>query len=181
MDMSVACRFSAHSLGDNTDYAGVQGSDRFARQANAVKTQNNTISDVTPVQLFASRTAWASWLEQYHRKSPGLWLRLAKKGSGLKSVSYPAALEVALCYGCIDSQKQRDTDKTWLQKFVPRSDNSVWSKLNRQKALALIRSGKMKPAGREAIERAQRSGHWAPMIPRVAPWCRPISRRRRQL
>jgi uncharacterized protein YdeI (YjbR/CyaY-like superfamily) len=126
-----------------------------------VRAKNNKIPGVTPVQLFASRTAWATWLEQYHRKSPGLWLRLAKKGSGLKSVSYPEALEVALCYGWIDGQKQSDTDRTWLQKFVPRSDNSVWSKINRQKALALIKSGKMKPAGREAIERAKNSGHWA--------------------
>ncbi|HXY50909.1 MAG TPA: YdeI/OmpD-associated family protein [Terriglobales bacterium] len=125
-----------------------------------VKAKNNKIPDVAQVHGFASRAAWATWLEQYHRKSPGLWLRLAKKGSGLKSVSYPEAVEVALCYGWIDSQKQSETGKTWLQKFVPRSDHSVWSKINRQKALALIKSGKMKPAGRKAIERAKGSGHW---------------------
>ena len=73
-----------------------------------MKAKNNNIPDVTPVHGFASRAAWAIWLEHYHRKSPGVWLRLAKKSSGLKSVSYPEAVEVALCYGWIDGQNQSD-------------------------------------------------------------------------
>ena len=118
----------------------------------------NTV--VSPVRLFATAVDWTAWLKENYSKSSGLWLRLAKKRSGLKSVSYIEALEVALCYGWIDGQKRGDTDATWLQKFVPRSDNSVWSKINREKALALIKSGKMKAPGGEAIERAKRNGRW---------------------
>ena len=122
--------------------------------------KSHKVSDVNPVRLFASEAVWAGWLAQNHSKSHGLWLCLAKKGSGLKSVSYAKALEIALCYGWIDGQKRGDTDATWLQKFVPRSDKSVWSKINRDKALGLIKSGKMKAAGRKAIERAKKNGRW---------------------
>jgi uncharacterized protein YdeI (YjbR/CyaY-like superfamily) len=125
-----------------------------------VSPTNKEDRNAAPVRLFATQADWTAWLKENYSKSNGLWLRLAKKRSGLKSVSYAEALEVALCYGWIDGQKQSDTDKTWLQKFVPRSDNSVWSKINREKALALIKNGKMKPPGRHAIERAKKSGRW---------------------
>src|SRR5215467_5225597 len=116
--------------------------------------------DGTPVLPFTSPDAWAAWLEKKHKKARGLWLQIAKKGSGRQSVTYSEALDVALCYGWIDGQKQSDTEQTWLQKFVPRSDKSVWSKINREKALALIDSGKMKPAGLEAIDLAKKNGRW---------------------
>jgi uncharacterized protein YdeI (YjbR/CyaY-like superfamily) len=113
-----------------------------------------------PVRLFKSKQDWVAWLEKNHRKSTGLWLRLAKKDSPLRSVSYKEAVDVALCYGWIDGQKKPENDQTWLQRFVPRSSTSIWSKINREKALALIASGEMKAAGLEAIENAKKNGRW---------------------
>jgi uncharacterized protein YdeI (YjbR/CyaY-like superfamily) len=117
-------------------------------------------ADVAPVRLFANRAAWDVWLEKNHRKHEGLWLRLAKKGSGVKSVTYGEALEVALSYGWIDGQKRPESEQAWLQRFVPRGARSIWSKINREKALGLIASGGMKAAGLEAVERAKENGRW---------------------
>jgi uncharacterized protein YdeI (YjbR/CyaY-like superfamily) len=116
--------------------------------------------DGFPVRLFKSKQDWAAWLEKNHRKSAGLWLRLAKKGSLLRSVSYQEALEVALCYGWIDGQKRPESEHAWLQKFLSRSSRSIWSKINRAKALALIASGEMNPSGLDAIENAKTNGRW---------------------
>ena len=113
-----------------------------------------------PVILFEQQQDWAAWLEQNHAVSSGAWLRLAKKASGLQSVSYAEALEVALCYGWIDGQKNSYDESSWLQKFTPRGAKSVWSKINRDKALALIESGQMKPAGLAAVESAKQDGRW---------------------
>ena len=113
-----------------------------------------------PRRLFKTQEAWAAWLEKNHRTHAGLWLRIAKKDSGLRSVSYAEALESALCYGWIDGQKRPENENTWLQRFVPRSDRSIWSKINREKAEALIKGGRMKSAGLEAVERAQANGRW---------------------
>jgi uncharacterized protein YdeI (YjbR/CyaY-like superfamily) len=111
-------------------------------------------------RLFKSKQDWAAWLEKNHASSTGLWLRLAKKDSGLRSVTYQEALDVALCYGWIDGQKRPDSGQAWLQRFVSRSSQSIWSKINREKALALIASGEMKAAGMEAIENARKNGRW---------------------
>jgi uncharacterized protein YdeI (YjbR/CyaY-like superfamily) len=116
--------------------------------------------DGSPARLFKSKQDWAAWLEKNHRKSAGLWLRLAKKGSPLRSVSYQEALEAALCYGWIDGQKRAESEQIWRQRFLSRSSNSIWSKINREKALALIASGEMKAAGLEAIENAKKNGRW---------------------
>jgi uncharacterized protein YdeI (YjbR/CyaY-like superfamily) len=116
--------------------------------------------DASPVRLFRSKRDWAAWLEKNHPKGTGLWLRLAKKGSGLRSVSYKEALEVALCYGWIDGQKRPESEEAWLQKFIARSSQSIWSKINREKALALVANGEMHAAGLEAIENAKKNGRW---------------------
>jgi uncharacterized protein YdeI (YjbR/CyaY-like superfamily) len=113
-----------------------------------------------PVRLFRNQNDWAAWLEKNHPTHAGLWLRIAKKDSGAQSVSYAEALEVALCYGWIDGQKRADNEQTWLQRFVPRAPNSIWSKINCEKALGLIKSGRMKAAGLQAIEQAKSSGRW---------------------
>jgi len=113
-----------------------------------------------PIRLFATQAAWALWLEKNHRKSAGLWLRLAKKDSGLRSVTYKEALEVALCYGWIDGQKRGESEQAWLQRFLPRSANSIWSKINRDNVNALIASGRMKAAGLEAVKAAKKAGRW---------------------
>ena len=124
------------------------------------KLAKTTKSPVAPKRLFKDQAAWAEWLAKNHTKSSGLLLQIAKKGSGLKSVSYAEALDVALCYGWIDGQKLPEDDLTWLQRFVPRSEKSIWSKINRKKALALIKSGRMQPAGLEVINRAKANGRW---------------------
>ena len=113
-----------------------------------------------PVLQLEDKKAWAAWLEKNHAKSPGVWLKLAKKGSGTPTVSYNEALDAALCYGWIDGQKVGFDDAFWLQKFTPRGPRSIWSKINRDKAEALIASGEMKPAGLAAVERAKEKGQW---------------------
>jgi len=114
-----------------------------------------------PTLPFASQKKWASWLAKQHAKSLGIWLKLAKKDSGIASVTYDEALDVALCYGWIDGQKKGFDDKYWLQKFTPRGSKSIWSKINTVKAEKLIASGEMKSAGLKAIELAKRDGRWA--------------------
>ena len=113
-----------------------------------------------PVIPFASREAWEAWLEEHHAASDGLWLKIAKKGSGIETVSYAEAFEVALCYGWIDGQKASFDDRYWLQRFTPRRPRSKWSKVNRQKATGLIEAGKMKPAGLREVELAKADGRW---------------------
>jgi uncharacterized protein YdeI (YjbR/CyaY-like superfamily) len=114
----------------------------------------------TEIRMFAGAADWDTWLEENHRDSTGLWMRIARKGSRLRSLTYSEALEVALCYGWIDGQKRPDSEEAWLQRFLPRSAKSMWSKINREKAKALIASGQMKPAGKAAIEAAKKDGRW---------------------
>ena len=95
-----------------------------------------------------------------HQSSQGVWLRLGKKGSGLRSATYAEALEIALCYGWIDGQKRGESEQAWLQRFLPRSARSIWSRINREKAQALIASSRMKPAGHAAIDVAKMNGNW---------------------
>lgn len=113
-----------------------------------------------PKKLFRSKWDWALWLEKNYGESAGVWLRIAKKDSGMRSVSYKEALDVALCHGWIDGQKKPEDEKAWLQRFAPRAEKSLWSKVNREKATALIASGEMKAAGLEAIENAKKNGRW---------------------
>jgi uncharacterized protein YdeI (YjbR/CyaY-like superfamily) len=125
-----------------------------------MKAQSGTKTPAETARLFRGKEAWAKWLEKNHRRSEGLWLRLAKKGSSLKSISYSETLEIALCYGWIDGQKRAESDQAWLQRFLRRSEKSIWSKINRQKALLLIAQGRMKAAGVEAINAAKKNGTW---------------------
>jgi uncharacterized protein YdeI (YjbR/CyaY-like superfamily) len=117
-----------------------------------------------PIRAFSTQDGWAAWLEKNHRQDRGLWLRLSKrlskKDAALPSLTYAEALEVALCYGWIDGQKRPESEKAWLQRFVPRAPKSIWSKINRDKANKLIASGQMKAAGLDAIEAAKKDGRW---------------------
>jgi uncharacterized protein YdeI (YjbR/CyaY-like superfamily) len=117
--------------------------------------------DGKPIRLFRDREAWAAWLEQNHASSSGVWVRLARKASRRRSVSYGDALEVALCYGWIDGQARSGDEDYSLQRFTPRARRSIWSKRNREKALALIEAGKMRCAGLAEVERPRRDGRWA--------------------
>jgi uncharacterized protein YdeI (YjbR/CyaY-like superfamily) len=121
---------------------------------------NGTVAGEAPVLLFERQRAWAAWLAKNHAASPGVWVRLAKKASGVPSVSYGEALETALCYGWIDGQKKSGGEDFWLQKFTPRAKKSIWSKINRQKAMGLIEGGQMKPPGLREIEKAKQDGRW---------------------
>lgn len=117
-------------------------------------------SAVLPVRAFECQRDWAEWLQENHRNSPGVWLQLAKKGTNIDSVLYEEAVETALCFGWIDGQKKAHSERYWLQQFTRRSNKSVWSKINKAKALALIKSGKMNSAGLDEIELAKRDGRW---------------------
>jgi uncharacterized protein YdeI (YjbR/CyaY-like superfamily) len=114
-----------------------------------------------PILPFASKKKWANWLARQHDKSSGVWLKLAKKGSAVLSITYEEALDVALCYGWIDAQKKGFDDQFWLQKFTPRGPKSIWSKINTEKAEKLIARGEMQPSGLKAIEAAKQDGRWA--------------------
>jgi uncharacterized protein YdeI (YjbR/CyaY-like superfamily) len=116
-------------------------------------------TDIDPV-LFASQQAFALWLAEHHDRSDGVWLQHAKKGAPAPSVSYQEALEVALCFGWIDGQKRSLDAHHYLQRWTPRRARSLWSKVNREKALRYIEEGKMQPSGLEEIERAKRDGRW---------------------
>jgi uncharacterized protein YdeI (YjbR/CyaY-like superfamily) len=116
--------------------------------------------DERPAIAFANQEAWEKWLKTNHLTSSGVWLRLAKRASGTPSVTYAEAIETALCYGWIDGQKQSHSAEAWLQRFTPRGRKSIWSKINREKALALVESGKMKPAGLAEVDRAKQDGRW---------------------
>ncbi len=113
-----------------------------------------------PILYLRHQKAWSRWLKGNHAKSPGIWLRISKKSADIQSLTYHEALEVALCYGWIDGQKQRGDEQTWLQKFTPRGKKSIWSKINREKALVLVNSGQMQPAGHRQIEQARNDGRW---------------------
>ncbi|HEY0096505.1 MAG TPA: bacteriocin-protection protein, partial [Archangium sp.] len=119
-----------------------------------------TPEEETPIIAFAKPRDWGDWLASNHASSRGVWLKLAKKASGIESVTYAQALDVALAWGWIDGQKNSYDDTAWLQKFTPRGPKSIWSKINRDKALALIAAGEMKPPGLKQIERAKQDGRW---------------------
>jgi len=113
-----------------------------------------------PILPFANKKKWTDWFVKQHDKSTGVWLKLAKKNTGIASITYEEALEVALCYGWIDGQKGSFDDQYWLQKFTPRGPKSIWSKINTEKVERLIKSGDMMPAGLKAIEAAKKDGRW---------------------
>ena len=113
-----------------------------------------------PVTAFKSQQAWDAWLSSQPAQSKGLWLKLAKKSSGIASVSRQEAVDTALCHGWIDGQLDSFDDKYWLIRFTPRQSSSKWSEINRVRALQLIESGRMRPAGLKEIERAKKDGRW---------------------
>src|SRR6188768_2981411 len=120
-----------------------------------------------------TQAKWEAWLERNASASPGVWLRLAKKGAEHPTVSYAQALESALCFGWIDGQKRAESEHYWLQRFTPRTARSIWSKINTAKAELLVASGRMRPAGLLEVDRAKRDGRWdaayAPASTAVVP------------
>jgi uncharacterized protein YdeI (YjbR/CyaY-like superfamily) len=116
--------------------------------------------DELPTMHFPAPPDLEVWLERNHADSAGFWLKLAKKGSGEVSVTYAEALELALCFGWIDSQKRGLDEKFFLQRFTPRRPRGRWSRINREKAEELIAAGAMRPAGLAEVEAAQADGRW---------------------
>jgi uncharacterized protein YdeI (YjbR/CyaY-like superfamily) len=109
---------------------------------------------------FESRERWEEWLAEHHADAREVWVKLAKKGRGIPSVSYEDAVEVALCYGWIDGQARSLDDDFWTQRLTPRALRSKWSRSNRDRATKLIETGRMKPAGLREVERAKADGRW---------------------
>src|SRR6266852_8789236 len=113
-----------------------------------------------PVIAFKTQQAWEVWLKWQPARSKGLWLKLAKKSSGIASVSKSEAIDTALCYGWIDGQLDSFDGDYWLIRFTPRQSTSKWSQNNRARALELLEFSRMQPAGLEEIERAKKDGRW---------------------
>jgi uncharacterized protein YdeI (YjbR/CyaY-like superfamily) len=116
--------------------------------------------DDLPILPFASQADWEAWLEENHADARGLWLKIAKKASGIETVTYAEALDVALCFGWIDGQRGRFDDAWFVQRFTPRRARSRWSQINRDKVERLIVDGSMRPAGLREVERAKEDGRW---------------------
>ncbi|MEP7287430.1 MAG: YdeI/OmpD-associated family protein [Chloroflexota bacterium] len=113
-----------------------------------------------PVLPFASALLWEQWLSEHHAQFDGIWIKVAKKAAGIASVTHDEALDVALCYGWIDGQRNSDDDSYFLQKFTPRRSKSLWSKRNVDKAAKLAAAGRMQPAGLVEVEAAKQDGRW---------------------
>lgn len=113
------------------------------------------------IRFFATQKEWEKWLSKNHHSVPGVWLKFAKKNSGVVSTNYSESLEIALCYGWIDSQVKALDEKFYLQKFTPRGPRSIWSKINTIHIERLLREGRMQPAGIAQVEAAKKDGRWA--------------------
>lgn len=113
-----------------------------------------------PTLGFPNAAEFEAWIAEHRHDPAGLWLRLAKKGSGIESVTYAEAVQVALCYGWIDGQARRADDLTYLQRFCPRRPRSVWSKRNVGFVADLTKAGRMQPEGLAEVDRAKADGRW---------------------
>ncbi len=112
------------------------------------------------IKPFKTAKAFNAWLHKSHAKSPGIWIQLFKKGSGVKTITYAEAVDEALCYGWIDSQKQTFDNTSYLQRFSPRKPKSIWSKTNRTHVERLRKEGRMTPAGTAQVEAAKKDRRW---------------------
>ena len=116
--------------------------------------------DNLTITLFESPSDWQKWLASNFEQNKGLWLKLSKKGATYPSITYAEALDIALCYGWIDSQKQSYDDSYFLQKFTQRRSKSIWSKANIEHINRLTEAGRMKPAGQAEVNKAKADGRW---------------------
>jgi uncharacterized protein YdeI (YjbR/CyaY-like superfamily) len=120
------------------------------------------MSNVTEEQavFFEGPEGFEAWLEANGEASDGVWVKMAKKHTGIPSLNWARAVEVALCFGWIDGQSRRIDDDCYLQRFTPRRPKSTWSKLNREKVQALTAARRMRPSGLAEVERAKADGRW---------------------
>jgi uncharacterized protein YdeI (YjbR/CyaY-like superfamily) len=122
--------------------------------------ENKSRNPDYPIISFASQTEFTDWMTENHDKENGIWLRFYKKNSGVATVVYSEALDVALCFGWIDGQLKKMDDNSYIQKFTPRRAKSIWSKRNREHIGRLEKEGRMQPAGIREVEAAKRDGRW---------------------
>ncbi|KAL2170807.1 hypothetical protein VTG60DRAFT_4376 [Thermothelomyces hinnuleus] len=123
-------------------------------------TKSATTTVPQPIQLFEDVKAWETWLEANHTDPAGLWLKIAKKGGRIASITYEEALDTALCFGWIDGQKKSLDADHFIQRFTPRRRGSLWSRRNVEKVEALIAAGRMREPGWAEIEAAKADGRW---------------------
>ncbi|MDR7085812.1 uncharacterized protein YdeI (YjbR/CyaY-like superfamily) [Aeromicrobium panaciterrae] len=109
---------------------------------------------------FPDADAWSAWLEQNREDHTEAWLRIAKKNSGLQTISISDALDVALTHGWIDGQRRSNDEVSFLQRYCPRRPTSSWSQVNVQKVEALTADGRMRPGGIAEVEKAKADGRW---------------------
>jgi uncharacterized protein YdeI (YjbR/CyaY-like superfamily) len=118
------------------------------------------MADDLEIVLFSGQTELEAWLGENHASSQGVWLKIAKKGAPEPSVTYAEAVEASLCFGWIDSQKHGLDETHFLQRFTPRRPRGRWSRINREKAEALIEAGRMRETGLAEVEAARADGRW---------------------
>jgi uncharacterized protein YdeI (YjbR/CyaY-like superfamily) len=113
------------------------------------------------IKSFRSEAAFEKWLSANHARETELWLKIHKKDSGLPTVTYKEALDVALCWGWIDGLKKSYDDKSFLQRFTPRRPKSIWSQVNREHIARLTKAGRMTQHGQKHVDAAKSDGRWA--------------------
>jgi uncharacterized protein YdeI (YjbR/CyaY-like superfamily) len=118
------------------------------------------VDDGLETIFFSSADEWEAWLEEHHADAGGVWIKMAKRATGIESVDHPQALESALCFGWIDGRRERLDDTYFLQRFTPRRPRSNWSRINRAKVERLAAEGRMRPAGLAEVESAKADGRW---------------------
>lgn len=118
------------------------------------------VPDPRAIKSFPSEAAFEEWLARHHDSAAELWLKIHKKNSGLASVTYAQALDVALCWGWIDGLKKSFDDRSFLQRFTPRKPKSVWSQINREHVARLTAAGRMTPHGQRQVDAARADGRW---------------------
>jgi uncharacterized protein YdeI (YjbR/CyaY-like superfamily) len=122
-------------------------------------------TDGLPIIPFQFQQDWERWLEDNHAESEGLWLKMAKKASGIPTVSFSDAIDVAICFGWIDGQRLGHDDTWYLQRFTPRRPRSRWSEINVERVRRLTEQGRIRPAGLAEIEKAKADGRWDDAYP----------------
>jgi len=119
----------------------------------------SALNDI-PTLTISDVSIWSAWIAVHYHDAQGVWLKLAKKSSGLPTVTHDQLLDIALCYGWIDGQRHGFDEQYYLQKFTPRRPRSLWSKRNIEKVEQLIADGRMQPGGLAQVESAKLDGRW---------------------
>ena len=119
------------------------------------------VPDKTRIRAFASAQAFETWLARHHADQPELWIKIHKKGSGLATVTYAEALDIALCFGWIDGIRKSFDQTSFLQRFTPRRARSIWSQINRDHVARLVAAGRMTEHGQRQVDAAKADGRWA--------------------